>query len=114
MVCNILQDTAYDCVVKMPSAEFQRICRDLSQIGESVVICCTKEGIKFSATGDLGTGTVASSHIHQLCNLRYICVCILVYYRKPVATLYAHFILAMGHEILPLSDRLCQDVKYGC
>jgi len=40
----------------MPSAEFQRICRDLSQIGESVVICCTKEGVKFSATGDLGTG----------------------------------------------------------
>ena len=40
----------------MPSAEFQRICRDLSQIGESVVICCTKEGVKFSASGDEGTG----------------------------------------------------------
>ncbi|WAQ96424.1 PCuncharacterized, partial [Mya arenaria] len=46
------------CVVKMPAAEFQRICRDLSQIGESVVICCTKEGVKFSATGDLGTGNI--------------------------------------------------------
>jgi len=40
----------------MPASEFQRICRDLSQIGESVVICCTKEGVKFSASGDLGTG----------------------------------------------------------
>ena len=40
----------------MPSAELQRICRDLTQIGESVVICCTKEGVKFSANGDLGTG----------------------------------------------------------
>ena len=55
-VIYILQETEYSCVVKMPSAEFQRICRDLSQIGESVVICCTKEGVKFSATGDLGTG----------------------------------------------------------
>lgn len=53
-----IPDTEYSCVVKMPSGEFQRICRDLSQIGESVVICCTKEGIKFSASGDLGTGNV--------------------------------------------------------
>lgn len=53
---SILQDTEYSCVVKMPSHEFQRICRDLSQIGESMVICCTKEGVKFSASGDLGTG----------------------------------------------------------
>ncbi|XP_061175730.1 proliferating cell nuclear antigen-like [Saccostrea cucullata] len=53
-----IPDTEYSCVVKMPSHEFQRICRDLSQIGESVVICCTKEGVKFSASGDLGTGNV--------------------------------------------------------
>ena len=52
----LFQETDYSCVVKMPAAEFQRICRDLSQIGESVIICCTKEGVKFSASGDLGTG----------------------------------------------------------
>ncbi|ESP03901.1 hypothetical protein LOTGIDRAFT_185272 [Lottia gigantea] len=53
-----IPDTEYSCVVKMPSAEFQRVCRDLSQIGESVVITCTKEGVKFTATGDLGTGNI--------------------------------------------------------
>merc|ERR1712002_1422373 len=53
-----IPETDYNAVVKMPSGEFQRICRDLSQIGESVVICCTKEGVKFSANGDLGTGNV--------------------------------------------------------
>lgn len=53
-----IPDTEYSCVVKMPSAEFQRICRDLSQIGESVNICCTKDGIRFSASGDLGTGNI--------------------------------------------------------
>ena len=47
----------------MPSAEFQRICRDLSQIGESVVICCTKEGVKFSASGDEGTGRYHNAEI---------------------------------------------------
>lgn len=40
----------------MPAAEFQRICRDLSQIGDSVTIACTKDGVRFSASGDLGTG----------------------------------------------------------
>merc|ERR1711992_339456 len=53
-----IPETDYSCVIKMPAAEFQRICRDLSQIGESVVICCTKEGVKFSANGDLGTGNI--------------------------------------------------------
>lgn len=53
-----IPETDYNCVIKMPAAEFQRICRDLSQIGESVVICCTKEGVKFSASGDLGTGNI--------------------------------------------------------
>ncbi|KAL8569541.1 hypothetical protein ACOMHN_002087 [Nucella lapillus] len=53
-----IPDTEYSTVVKLPSAEFQRICRDLSQIGDSVVISCTKEGIKFSASGDLGTGNI--------------------------------------------------------
>lgn len=42
----------------MPSSEFQRICRDLTQIGDSVKINCTKEGVKFSASGDLGDGNV--------------------------------------------------------
>ena len=42
----------------MPSSEFQRICRDLTQIGDSVVIECKKEGVKFSASGDLGSGNI--------------------------------------------------------
>lgn len=40
----------------MPSSEFARICRDLSQFGESVIIACTKDGVKFSTSGDIGSG----------------------------------------------------------
>jgi len=53
-----IPETDYSCVVKLPSAEFQRICRDLSQLGESVVIECDKEGVQFSAQGDIGTGNI--------------------------------------------------------
>ena len=74
--------TEYCATVTLPSAEFQRICRDLIQISESgiyispppfffsrspdptpadrrlVSIEATKEGIKFSCTGDIGSGAV--------------------------------------------------------
>lgn len=45
----------------MPSAEFARICRDLSHIGEAVIISCAKGGVKFSATGELGSGNIKLS-----------------------------------------------------
>ena len=38
-------------MVSMASSEFQRICRDLSQFGDSVSIACTKEGVTFSTVG---------------------------------------------------------------
>lgn len=53
-------------MVKMPSGEFARICRDLSQIGDAVMISCAKDGVKFSASGELGTGNVKLS---QTCNV---------------------------------------------
>jgi proliferating cell nuclear antigen len=53
-----IPDTEYKCMVRMPSAEFQRIIRDISIFGDSCTIAVTKEGIRFSSTGDLGTGNI--------------------------------------------------------
>lgn len=53
-----IPETEHEAVIKMPSAEFQRIIRDLATIGESVSIKVDKEGIKFSASGELGNGAV--------------------------------------------------------
>lgn len=53
-----IPDTAYDATVTMSSAEFARICRDLTALGESVRIEASKEGVRFSAEGEVGTGTV--------------------------------------------------------
>ncbi len=38
----------------MSSGEFGRICRDLTNIGESVKIQVSKEGVSFSAEGEIG------------------------------------------------------------
>merc|ERR1711937_839037 len=53
-----IPETDYAAVIKMPSSEFQRVIKDLSQFGESVVISCTKEGAKFSAAGYIGVGNI--------------------------------------------------------
>lgn len=53
-----IPDTPYKCTVEMNSGEFQRIIRDLQVLGETCTISCTKEGIRFSVSGDLGTGNI--------------------------------------------------------
>lgn len=56
-----IPETDYACVVHMPSTEFARICRDLSAFSESVVIDCNKDGIKFSANGEMGSANIKLS-----------------------------------------------------
>jgi len=48
----------YKVVAKMPSAEFQKICRDLKEFGETMQVKASKEGITFSVQGDIGAGNV--------------------------------------------------------
>ena len=53
-----IPEVSYEAMVKMPSLEFQRIVKDLSLFGDSTIISCSKQGIKFSGAGDLGTANV--------------------------------------------------------
>ncbi|KAF4555984.1 Proliferating cell nuclear antigen [Elsinoe fawcettii] len=53
-----IPETEYAANIEMPASEFQRICRDLMALSESVSIECTKEGVKFACNGDIGSGAV--------------------------------------------------------
>lgn len=53
-----IPDTEYSATVRMSSTEFQRICRDLSSIGDTVEISVTKDGVKFATSGDIGAANV--------------------------------------------------------
>jgi len=57
-----IPDTPYAVTIKLPAHKFQRICRDLTQIGDAVTISCAKDGVRFAANGDLGSGSV---RLHQ-------------------------------------------------
>jgi proliferating cell nuclear antigen len=53
-----IPEQQYKVVAKMPSGEFQKICRDLKEFGETMQVKASKEGITFSVTGDIGAGNV--------------------------------------------------------
>ncbi|GAA5880176.1 hypothetical protein JCM16303_001240 [Sporobolomyces ruberrimus] len=53
-----IPDTVYDAEISLPATEFARIIRDLKELGESVKIEVSKDGVRFSADGDIGTASV--------------------------------------------------------
>jgi proliferating cell nuclear antigen len=53
-----IPEQQYKVLARLPSAEFMKICRDLKEFGETMQIQASKEGIRFSVQGDIGTGNV--------------------------------------------------------
>merc|ERR1712151_1034488 len=53
-----IPEQQYKVIAKLPSVEFQKICRDLKEFGETMQMKASKEGITFSVQGDAGGGTV--------------------------------------------------------
>lgn len=53
-----IPDTDYAANIRMPSSEFKRIVTELSTIGDTVNVSVTKDGIKFSTTGDIGSANI--------------------------------------------------------
>merc|ERR1712048_869517 len=53
-----IPEQQYKVVAKLPSAEFLKVCRDLKEFGQTMQIQASKDGIRFSVQGDVGTGNV--------------------------------------------------------
>merc|ERR1740121_2562504 len=53
-----IPEQQHKVIAKLPSAEFQKICRDLKEFGETMQVKASKEGITFSVRGDVGAGNV--------------------------------------------------------
>jgi len=98
-----IPETDYSSVIKMPSGEFQRICRDLYQFGESIVISSTKEGVKFSTVGDIGTGNVKLS---QSANADKPEEAVTIELQEPVTLTFAAKYLLNFTKATPLSPQV--------
>ena len=58
-------ETNHSAATKIPSGEFKRIVRDLSQLDESMVITCTKEGAKSPATSNIDIRNIKDKEEHR-------------------------------------------------
>merc|ERR1719454_1170417 len=51
-----IPETDYKTKVQLSASEFQRICRDLAVIGDTLTIQCEKDNVQFSVNGEIGKG----------------------------------------------------------
>ncbi|KAH8257906.1 hypothetical protein KR038_002811 [Drosophila bunnanda] len=106
-----IPETDFSCVVRMPAMEFARICRDLAQFSESVVICCTKEGVKFSASGDVGTANIKLAQTGSVDKEEEA---VIIEMQEPVTLTFACRYLNAFTKATPLSTQvqlsMCADV----
>lgn len=56
-----IPETSFTSLCHMPSSEFTRICKEFVGLSESIRIDVNKESIKFSITGDIGSGSTTIS-----------------------------------------------------
>ncbi|UJR10164.1 hypothetical protein I4U23_014380 [Adineta vaga] len=110
-----IPDTDYSCAIKLPSSEFSRICRDMSIMGDSVLVCTTKEGVKFSAKGDLGQGSI---RLVQTTNIEKEEEAVVIEMKEAVALTFAVRYLSMFCKAAPLSPQvglsLSEDTPLMC
>ena len=99
-----IPETDYACIVRMPSQEFARICRDLAQFGESVVITCTKEGVRFSASGDSGSANIK---LAQTSSVDKEDEAVSIEMQEPVTLTFACQYLNSFTKATPLSSQVC-------
>ncbi|TRY93024.1 hypothetical protein DNTS_002090 [Danionella cerebrum] len=104
------QEQEYSCVVKMSSVEFANICRHLSSIGDSIMISCAKDGVKFSVSGELGTGNVK---LTQTSNVDKEEEAVTIEMNEPVQLVFALNYLNLFTKATPLSKTvtLCMSAE---
>lgn len=62
-----IPDVDINCIVTMPSNDFQRMCRDMINIGDTVEISSIENGLKFKCDGDFASQeTVIGETTHGL------------------------------------------------
>lgn len=98
-----IPDAKYSSVIEMPSGEFQRIMRDMGTIGDSITINCSKEAVKFAATGDIGEANVT---IRQNSNVDSEDDAVTISLSEPVSLNFAVRYLNMFTRATPLSSRV--------
>lgn len=103
-----IPDTEYSVIINMPSGELNRICRDLSQIGDTLEIACTKDGLEFSTSGDSGKGKI---NLKQTSNADKEEDNIEIQMEEPVTLTFASRFMCYFTKATPLSAQVSLKMK---
>ncbi|XP_072051350.1 LOW QUALITY PROTEIN: proliferating cell nuclear antigen-like [Amphiura filiformis] len=95
-----IPDQDYSVTIKMPSHELARICRDLSQLGDTLEIAVTKNGVQFRTEGDAGQGKV---NLKQVTNADKEEDNISIDMEEPVSLTFASRYMCFFTKATPLS-----------
>lgn len=98
-----IPEQEYSCTIKMPSSEFMRVCKDLSNIGESVNVTVVKGGVNFSAKGDIGNAKI---HVAESSNVDNEKDAVTVEVSEPVNLTFALRYLNFFTKATPLSSQV--------
>lgn len=97
-----IPDQEHSAEIKMSSSEFSRICRELTQITDTLNLAVNKETVKFAVSGDIGAGSItmkanASDKADERLNLNV---------QEPVSMAFALRYLNLFNKASTLSDEV--------
>jgi proliferating cell nuclear antigen len=92
----------YSAEIKMSSSEFSRICRELTQVTDTLNLSVDKETVKFAVSGDIGAGSItmranSSDKAEERLNLTVV---------DPVAMAFALRYLNLFNKASSLSEEV--------
>lgn len=103
--------------IDMPSGEFQRLCRDLTVLGDACAISVTKEGVRFSVEGDVGKGSVTLRPTESADGKDYIKVDMKQVIEQKFAlrylTMFTKATSLSDHVVLTLTNEMPLKIEYG-
>lgn len=99
-----IPDQDYMAKVEMPTAEFSKIIRDLSALGDTCSISCTKEGVKFSVQGEIGSAAITVRNSQPTADEKVKGTTLEI--SQPVDLTFALRYLKFFTQASPLSDRV--------
>jgi proliferating cell nuclear antigen len=96
-------ETEPDARVELPSAEFQKICKNLAQFGDAVQVSVTEKSVSFSVNGPIGNGTITSFQFAATTEIKISC-------RKKIEILLLLRYLCIFAKAAPLTDTVIVEI----
>lgn len=106
---NVPDDSDYQAIVNMPSAEYRRIFSDLAVIGDTISIDVTKNNACFSVEGDIGTGSLNIQQSDAADGKTPVTINV----NEPVKMTFPGKYLNMFTKAVPISDAVILCIQDG-